>query len=132
MKFIAFICFVFVFFNLSAQKETNNWVFGDSLLMTFTDTGIYSIPIPSNIRHESSASISDSAGNLLFHANVKYVWNKLNMLYFALFVTIDVWQNEYALAILLFYSIFMGGLLAFKAKPPGSQVNVELMEVISC
>jgi len=78
MKFIVFISFVFVFFNLSAQKETNNWVFGDSLLMTFTDTGINCVQIPTKVLYESSASISDSLGNLLFHTDGRYVWNKLN------------------------------------------------------
>jgi len=76
MKYIVFISFVFLFFNLSAQKETNNWVFGDSLLMTFTDTGINCMQIPTNIIYEASASISDSIGNLFFYTDGKNVWNK--------------------------------------------------------
>ncbi len=78
MKNVLLIISLFLFLNLSAQKETTNWVFGDSLLMTFTDTGINCVQIPTNIKHEASASISDSAGNLLFHTDGKYVWNKLN------------------------------------------------------
>ncbi len=77
MKFITFICIIFLFLNVSAQKETTNWVFGDSLLMTFTDTGINCVQIPTNIICEASASISDSSGNLLFHTDGKYVWNRL-------------------------------------------------------
>lgn len=80
MKYALLIYVTCFTINLYAQKETNNWVFGDSLLMTFTDTGIYSIPIPSNIRHESSASISDNAGHMLFHTDGKFVWNKLHNL----------------------------------------------------
>ena len=80
MKLIGCIFSILVCLNLSAQKETTNWVFGDSLLMTFTDTGIYCISAPSNIRHESSASISDSSGNIIFHTDGKFVWNKFHNL----------------------------------------------------
>jgi len=79
MRYILLIYLTFLALKMHAQKETINWAFGDSLLMTFSDTGIYCIPIPSNIRHESSALISDSVGNLLFHTDGKYVWNKLNI-----------------------------------------------------
>lgn len=80
MKNVLLIFSLILFLNLSAQKETNNWVFGDSLLMTFTDTGINCVQIPTNIICEASASISDSSGNLLFHTDGKYVWNKLHTL----------------------------------------------------
>ncbi len=72
------ILFLSIAFYASAQKETINWVFGDSLLMSFTDTGIVSTQIPSKIMYEASASISDSSGNLLFYTDGKYVWNNLN------------------------------------------------------
>ena len=63
------ILFLSIAFYASAQKETINWVFGDSLLMSFTDTGIVSTQIPSKIMYEASASISDSSGNLLFYTD---------------------------------------------------------------
>lgn len=66
--------------NMDAQEESSNWVFGDSLLLTFTDTGINCVQIPTNIIYEASASISDSVGNLLFYTDGKYVWNKLHAL----------------------------------------------------
>ncbi len=75
MKNGLLILSLFVVFRVSAQKETSNWVFGDSVLMSFTDTGITSMQIPSTIQHETSASISDSSGELLFYTDGKYVWN---------------------------------------------------------
>lgn len=78
MKYALLIYVTCFTINLYAQKETNNWVFGDSLLMTFTDTGISCVQIPTKVLYESSASISDSVGNLLFHTDGRYVWNKLN------------------------------------------------------
>ncbi|MFZ1634789.1 MAG: T9SS type A sorting domain-containing protein [Chitinophagales bacterium] len=78
MKYALLIYVTCFTINLYAQKETNNWVFGDSLLMTFTDTGINCVQIPTKVLYESSASISDSLGNLLFHTDGRYVWNKLN------------------------------------------------------
>ncbi|MBK7441057.1 MAG: hypothetical protein IPI65_05890 [Bacteroidetes bacterium] len=71
MKYALLIYVTCFTINLYAQKETNNWVFGDSLLMTFTDTGINCVQIPTNIIYESSASISDGVGNLLFHTDGK-------------------------------------------------------------
>ena len=78
MKNGLLIISLFVVFRVSAQKETSNWVFGDSLLMSFTDAGIICTQIPSKIMYEASASISDEDGNLLFYTDGKYVWNRLH------------------------------------------------------
>jgi hypothetical protein len=76
-----FIAAIFLSFKASGQQYSNNWVFGDSVLLSFTDTGITCMQIPSTIQQEASASISDSDGNLLFYTDGKYVWNKnLNLM----------------------------------------------------
>ncbi len=62
---------------LSAQNQNANWFFGDSLMLTFTDTGFITEQVPV-ICYETSASISDKIGNLLFYTDGKYIWNKLD------------------------------------------------------
>ena len=66
--------------NLFAQREYFNWYFGKRAGITFNtpdyspkvieDSQIYAI--------EGCASISDSAGNLLFYTNGETIWNKNN------------------------------------------------------
>ncbi|HEY1046796.1 MAG TPA: gliding motility-associated C-terminal domain-containing protein [Bacteroidia bacterium] len=60
-----------------AQGEYNNWHFGINTALKFTDTGV--IPIyDSKVRNvEGAASISDSAGNLLFYAGMQ-VYDRSN------------------------------------------------------
>ncbi|MGL4597658.1 MAG: T9SS type B sorting domain-containing protein, partial [Bacteroidia bacterium] len=65
-----------------AQKQGNNWYFGDSAAISF-NTGIptaipngqVAIPI-GNSHSEGSSTISDSSGALLFYSNGMTVWNK--------------------------------------------------------
>lgn len=73
---IACLCQVF------AQKQANNWMFGSRKGITFnTDpptfiSGAQIMPIDTNVTHfESTASISDCEGNLLFYASGERVWN---------------------------------------------------------
>jgi hypothetical protein len=69
MALISHYCF--------SQNQANNWVFGDSAGLNF-NTGSPDF-FESGIRtFEACASISDSAGNLLFYTNGDNVWNKLN------------------------------------------------------
>lgn len=70
----------FLFFSLSskAQKEARNWVFGEFLHFEI-DQGIFKeLPNPKLKSEEGSASISDSAGNLLFYTNGIDVYNRLH------------------------------------------------------
>ncbi len=72
---IHIIIFIFLPLVTIAQKQDNNWYFGDSLIMTFSDTGIVTMQAQGKC-HETSVSISDSVGNLLFYSDGYYVWNK--------------------------------------------------------
>ena len=60
-----------------AQKQANNWVFGNKAGISFnTGTPVFS---PSSITAvEGCASFSDDDGNLLFYTNGSTVWNRNN------------------------------------------------------
>jgi gliding motility-associated-like protein len=73
---------VFTFFflfltNLAfAQKENNNWYFGENVGITFNNGN--PVAHPSNAMHayEGTISVSDSVGNLLFYSNGEAIWNR--------------------------------------------------------
>ncbi len=58
-----------------SQMQSANWVFGDSAGLSFNG-GIVTNFKSSLLSAEPSASISDSAGNLLFYTNGSKVWSK--------------------------------------------------------
>ena len=70
------LLFVIISSTLIAQKETYNWYFGDHAGLTFR----YGSPIfLSDSKHfifEGCATMSDSAGNLLFYTDGETVWTK--------------------------------------------------------
>lgn len=59
-----------------AQKETNNWLFGDSAGLNFNP----GVPVPvaggQTNTVEGVSSISDANGDLLFYTDGRTVWNK--------------------------------------------------------
>ncbi|MBM2813239.1 MAG: hypothetical protein HW421_1 [Ignavibacteria bacterium] len=61
-----------------AQKEFNNWHFGQKAAITFNTPDGSPSPIKGSalISNQGCASISDSVGNLLFYTNGMSVWNK--------------------------------------------------------
>lgn len=63
---------------LFSQKEANWWHFGQKVAMNFSSgTPVYSFT--SSIHSfESSATVSDSVGNLLFYTNGDTIWDKNN------------------------------------------------------
>ncbi len=75
MKFFILITSLIICNNLRGQKESTNWFFGDSLLMTFTDTEIVCSKVP-GFCQEASSSISSENGDLLFYIDGSHVWNK--------------------------------------------------------
>ena len=78
MKHFLIIICVFFNINIFAQKERNMWYFGDSVGIDFNFV-IPHLLIDGNLRSlEGCATISDSAGNLLFYTNGITVWNKLH------------------------------------------------------
>jgi large repetitive protein len=79
-----FLLFLFCPFVAFAQKQGNNWFFGDSAAITF-NTGIPTpitngqVAIPIGQSHsEGSSTISDSSGALLLYSNGMTVWNKFH------------------------------------------------------
>ncbi|HUM47239.1 MAG TPA: T9SS type A sorting domain-containing protein [Chitinophagales bacterium] len=59
-----------------AQKQTNKWYFGSGAALDFNSGAPVSIYPAQCNTSEGSASISDTAGNLLFYTDGITVWNK--------------------------------------------------------
>lgn len=74
---LLFGSFLLFYSKCYCQSYDNNWVFGDSAGLSFVTGATVSISTVIT-SFESSASISDSLGNLLFYTNGERVWNKLN------------------------------------------------------
>ncbi len=81
MKKVISIFYIFISIYSSAQKQGNIWYFSDSCGLDFSN----GIPVEltnggisntTGLACEGNATISDSAGNLLFYADAVKVWNK--------------------------------------------------------
>lgn len=59
-----------------AQKETNNWFFGNKAALNFGSGSPVFSPGSALVSAAGSSSISDENGNLLFYTNGVTVWNK--------------------------------------------------------
>jgi gliding motility-associated-like protein len=70
------ICFLFLIFELSAQKEANIWYFGNRAGLDFNYNPPKQLLNSSMGTRGGCSSISDSNGNLLFYTNGTAVWNK--------------------------------------------------------
>ncbi len=78
-KFLTALLFFCCVVNFSfAQLENANWYFGDSCALKFTTSGVVPILTSKMRSYKSSASISDSLGNLLFYTQSQTVWNRNN------------------------------------------------------
>ena len=77
-----FLLFLFLLspFFLFSQGEFNQWRFGWYAGLDFNFTPPVSVSGSSMYSYFSSASISDSLGNLLFYSNGESIWNKNNQL----------------------------------------------------
>ncbi|MCG1037005.1 T9SS type B sorting domain-containing protein [Polaribacter sargassicola] len=72
-----FISFSFL---LNAQKQTNNWYFGNKAALNF-NLGDITILSDSNMNASNgSTSISDENGNLLFYSDGNTVWNNKHLI----------------------------------------------------
>ncbi len=74
-KTVALLLSLLVTFHCTAQKQTNNWLFGNKVRLNFNSgTAVFQ---PGGLQaSEGCSSISDSAGNLLFSTNGTSVWNR--------------------------------------------------------
>jgi hypothetical protein len=61
-----------------AQKEANNWFFGNNAALSFNTGMPVAFTGGADVTLDNSSSISDSAGNVLFYTNGVTVWNKNN------------------------------------------------------
>ncbi len=77
-KILLSLTFTFTFTIVFAQKESNNWYFGYNCAIDFNSGVPVSLPSSACVTNEGSASVSDSAGNLLFYTDGTTVWNKNN------------------------------------------------------
>jgi len=66
--------------NVHAQKEANNWYFGQRAAIEFTGTNGAPIAVAGSniVTQEGNATISDNNGNLLFYTDGISVWNSNN------------------------------------------------------
>src|SRR5690349_21193492 len=74
--------FFITFGNLQsfAQREADNWYFGQNASLEFNAAGTpVSFQNSAMIATQGSASISDKSGNLLFYTNGETIWNRLHM-----------------------------------------------------
>jgi hypothetical protein len=58
------------------QKEANNWYFGEKAAINFSNGSPVAVLNSQMNSHGGSASMSDSAGNLLFYTDGIQVWNR--------------------------------------------------------
>jgi len=80
MKKLLCICILFSFFaNVSAQKESFNWFFGENAALEFSSGVAYNILGSAMNAPYGCSSISDSIGNLLFYTDGKKIYNRLNV-----------------------------------------------------
>lgn len=70
------ILFLFLVFELSAQKEANIWYFGNRAGIDFNYNPPKALLNSKMVSKEGCSSVSDSNGNLLFYTNGVNVWNK--------------------------------------------------------
>jgi len=78
MKQLLLVAGLLAFHSLSAQHEFDNWYFGVNVGVSFVSGSPVNLSGGQLGTIEGSASISDSAGNLLFYTNGIDVWDKNN------------------------------------------------------
>jgi gliding motility-associated-like protein len=76
MRYLLFLVIVCTCFILPAQKETNNWYFGDRAGVTFNSGTPAALTNGVINTLEGSAVMSDAEGTLLFYTDGVKVWNR--------------------------------------------------------
>ncbi len=67
-KYLLLILFFIFSLRLFSQGQGDTWCFGDSSIMHFANSQATALPYCAMISYETSSSISDKNGNLLFYA----------------------------------------------------------------
>nr|MBC8146359.1 T9SS type A sorting domain-containing protein [Bacteroidota bacterium] len=80
MKRLLLLILIISPFIIFSQKEANIWYFGEYTGLDFTSGSPVALTNSAMNKDEGCASISDSAGNLLFYTSGISVWNKNHML----------------------------------------------------
>ena len=78
---VSFLFITFLTIALShanAQKQAYNWYFGDHAGLSFTTSPPHALTNGALVTNEGCATVSDTAGNLLFYTDGTHVYNKLN------------------------------------------------------
>ena len=78
-------CIILLFFSLFcfSQNETNNWVFGNQIILNFSNspnTPPTPLFISDLLASSGSSCISDKKGQLLLYSDGVSVWNKKNLI----------------------------------------------------
>ena len=80
LRYIFFVCCIFISSIINAQGEANIWYFGNFLGLDFNSGA--AVPLNdgqiNNTPTEGVATISDANGNLLFYTDGVKVWNRLH------------------------------------------------------
>lgn len=76
--YLFFFCFLLLNVNVSAQKETTKWYFGNNAALDFLSGAPVAIAGSNMTALEGVSSIADSNGTTLFYTNGVSVWNVLN------------------------------------------------------
>src|SRR5688572_24124712 len=80
MKYKVVLIFTFLFLCVTnwvqAQKENNNWYFGNKAGITFNNGSPVALAASAMNTNEGTISVSDSTGNLLFYSDGKTIWNR--------------------------------------------------------
>ena len=79
LKLFTLLSATILFLNLNAQKEYNNWVFGDQSAVSWNTGSPVSFAGTVLEAIEGVASISDASGNLLFYTDGATVYTKNNV-----------------------------------------------------
>lgn len=80
MKKLFFFLSFFILINIFAQKEANNWFFGENAGLTFESGSPVAVTGGQLNTEEGCTSISDTNGDLLFYTNGVFVYNKNHLI----------------------------------------------------
>jgi len=76
MKKLLFILLCFFLLNINAQKEANNWFFGEHAGLNFNSGSPVAVSGGQLNTEEGCTSISNNSGQLLFYTNGVFVYNR--------------------------------------------------------